>query len=88
MKSEEPRGGHEGGGRAPYLVAPRGSRDLILLPIYTLIPQNHQGEPQKHFSTATTFCTHEIPSSDLIRLQRIYNFLLFHAVLLSILDVL
>ena len=37
-KSEEPRGGHKGGGRAPTSWAPRGSPDLVSLPIYTVIP--------------------------------------------------
>ena len=71
MKSEEPRGGHKDGGRtqgvgrAPTLVAPRAPPDLILSPIYSQISPNHQRHPQKHFSTAATFCTHEIPSRDL-----------------------
>ena len=74
MKLEEQRGDHKGGGRAqggraraPILWAPRGSPDLIFSPIYTLIPQNHQGHPRKHFSTAATFCTYEIPSRDLFQ---------------------
>jgi len=54
-------------GRPPTSWAPQRSRDLILSPIYTLIPQNHQGEPQKHFSTAATFFTREIPSRGLFQ---------------------
>ena len=49
-------------GAPPPSWAPRSSTDLLLLPIYTLIPWKHPGEPQNHFSTATTFCTREIPS--------------------------
>ena len=51
----------------PISWAPLGSHDLILSPIYTLIPQNHQGHPRKHFSTAATFYTREIPSRGLFR---------------------
>ena len=32
-----PRGAHEGGGRAPCLVAPLQSTDVLLSPIYTYI---------------------------------------------------
>ena len=74
MKSEEPRGGYKDGGRAkvgrprsPPLWAPCAPPDLILSPIYTLISPNHQNKPQNHFSTAATFCTHEIPSRELFQ---------------------
>src|SRR3954471_13453483 len=74
MKLEEPRGSHKDGGRAqggrartPPLCAPHAPPDLILSPIYSHISPNHQRRPQKHFSTAATFCTHEIPSRDLFR---------------------
>jgi hypothetical protein len=77
MKSEEPRGSHKDGGHAqggrarpPPLWAPRAPPDLILLPIYSPISPNHQRHPQKHFSTAATFCSHEIPSWDLFRHRR------------------
>jgi len=36
--------------------------DLDLPPIYSHIFQNPQKHPRKHFSTAATFCSHEIPS--------------------------
>jgi hypothetical protein len=67
MKSEEPQGGHKGGGRAPTLWAPCDPPDLILSPIYSHMFPNHQKHPRKHFSTAATFCTREIPSRDLFR---------------------
>ena len=51
-----------GVGAPPPSWAPCSSTDLLLSPIYTLIPWKHPGEPQNHFSTAATFCTHEIPS--------------------------
>ena len=51
-----------GQARPPPLWAPRDFTDLVSSPIYSHIPQNQQREPQKHFSTATTFCTREIPS--------------------------
>ena len=44
LKSGTPRGGHEAGGRArgvgapPPSWAPRSSTDVLLSPIYTLIP--------------------------------------------------
>ena len=55
------------GGRArpPPLWAPRDSTDLLILPIYSHISQKQRGEPQKHFSIAASFCTHEIPSMGL-----------------------
>ena len=71
--SSNQRGGHEAGGaptpwaRPPPSWAPRGSTDLLLPPIYTLIPWKHPGEPRNHFSTAATFCTREIPSWGLFR---------------------
>ena len=55
------------GGSPPPLWAPRDSTDLFLLPIYSHISPNQQRHPRKHFSTATTFCTREIPSRDLFR---------------------
>ena len=64
MKSEVQWGSHEAGGRAPH---PRGSPDLVPLPIYTLIHWKHPGELRNHFSTTATFCTHEIPSRGLSR---------------------
>ena len=45
--------------------APRSSTDLLPLPIYTLIPWKHPGEPRNHFSTAATFYTR--PSWGLFR---------------------
>ena len=49
-------------GAPPALWAPRDSPHLILSPIYSHIFPNHQKYPQKHFSTAATFYTCEIPS--------------------------
>ena len=50
---------------------PRGahvcSTDVLLPPIYTYIPPNHQRNPRKPNSTAATFCTCEIPSWGLFR---------------------
>ena len=51
----------------PPSWAPRSSTDLLLSPIYTLIPWKHPGEPRNHFSTAATFCTREIPYWGLFR---------------------
>ena len=48
--------------RPPPSWAPRGSTDLLLLPIYTYVPPNHRGAPRKPNSTTTTFCIREIPS--------------------------
>ena len=53
--------------RPPPSSAPRGSTGLLLPPIYTYIPPNHRGAPQKPNSTAATFCTREIPSWGLFR---------------------
>lgn len=50
-------GAPRGVGVPPPSWAPRSSTDVLLSPIYTLIPQKHQGDPQNHFSTAATFCT-------------------------------
>ena len=41
---------------------PRSSTDLLLPPIYTYVPPNHQRRSQNPISTAATFCTQEIPS--------------------------
>ena len=62
-KSRNNRGGHEGGGRAPPISwAPRASTDVLLPPIYTHVPRNHQGSHRKTISTTVTFCIREIPS--------------------------
>ena len=53
--------------RPPPSWAPCGSTDLLLPPIYTYVPPNHQKHPRKPNSTAATFCTHEIPSWGLFR---------------------
>ena len=50
------------GARPPPSWAPRSSTDVLLPPIYTYVPPNQQNHPRKPNSTATTFCTHEIPS--------------------------
>ena len=66
-KPEEPRGGGKGGGRAPNLVGPsRVSWPNSFAHIYSYTPKP-SGEPWKHFSTAATFCTHEIPYRGLFR---------------------
>ena len=55
MKSETQRGDHKGGGNAqgvghaPTLWAPQSSPDLVPSPIYTLIPQKHQGSHENTF---------------------------------------
>ena len=51
----------------PPSWAPRGSTDLLLPPIYTYVPPNHQNRSQKPNSTAATFCTREIPSWGMFR---------------------
>ena len=71
--SSNQRGGHEAGGaptpwaRPPPSWAPRSSTDLLLPPIYTYVPPNHQQRSQNPISTAATFCTREIPSWGLFR---------------------
>ena len=54
-------------GRAPYLVGPRSSTDVLLPPIYIHVPPNDHIRSQKPNSTAATFCIHEIPSWGLFR---------------------
>ena len=73
-KPRSSRGGHEGGGRAhPYRArppvswAPRAATNLLLPPIYTHVPREHQNRPWKPNSTAATFCIREIPSWSLRR---------------------
>jgi hypothetical protein len=56
-----------GEGAPPTLWAPRDPPDLVLPPIYSHIFPNHQKHPRKHFSTAATFCSREIPSWGLFR---------------------
>ena len=53
--------------RPPPSWGPRCSTDVLLPPIYTYVPPNHQGHPRKPNSTAATFCTREIPSWCLFR---------------------
>ena len=60
-------GAPRGVGASPPSWAPRSSTDLLLSPIYTLIPWKHLGDPRNHFSTTATFCTREIPSWGLFR---------------------
>ena len=54
-------------GAPPDLVGPSVTPDLDLPPIYSQISQKLPGEPRNHFSTAATFCTHEIASRGLFR---------------------
>jgi len=54
-------------GAPPTLWDPRDSSDLDLCPMNSDIFQNHQTHPRKHFSTATTFCSREIPSWGIFR---------------------
>ena len=56
-----------GVGAPPPSWAPRGSTDLLLSPIYILIPWNLRGEPWNTFTTTATFFTREIPSWGLFR---------------------
>ena len=67
-------GGHEGARRTPWgwarpppAWAPRASIDLLLPPIYTHVPREHQRQPWKTISTTVTFCIREIPSWSLRR---------------------
>ena len=53
--------------RPPPSWAPRSSTDLLVPPIYTYVPPNHQNKSQHPISTAATFCTREIPSWGLFR---------------------
>ena len=53
--------------RPPPSWGPRCSTDVLLPPIYTYVPPNHQGPPRKPNSTAATLCTREIPSWGLFR---------------------
>ena len=53
--------------RPPPSWGPRCSTDVLLPPIYTYVPPNHQSRSQKPISTAATFCTREIPSWGLFR---------------------
>ena len=53
--------------RPPPSWAPRGSTDLLLPPIYTYVPPNHQNRSKNPISTSATFCTHEIPYWGLFR---------------------
>ena len=54
-----------GEGAPPALWVSRDSTNLLLRPIYSHVSPNHQKHPQKHFSTATTFYSCEIPSKGL-----------------------
>ena len=54
-------GAPRGVGTPPPSWDPRSSTDVLLSPIYILIPWKHPGEPRNHFSTATTFCTVRSP---------------------------
>ena len=51
----------------PISWAPRASTDLLLSPIYTHVPREHQRRPRKTISTTVTFYIHEIPSRSLRR---------------------
>ena len=71
--SRKKRGGHEAGRRACPLGAPqpswapRSSTDLLLPPIYTHVPWEHQRRPRKTISTTVTFYICKIPSWSLRR---------------------
>ena len=65
----------------PPSWAPRGSTDLLLPPIYTYVPRNHQNNRENPSSTAVTFCSWEIPSWGLFRSSArggIYHGVLLH----------
>ena len=49
-------------GRTPISWAPWASTDVLLPPIYTHVPREHQRRPRKAISTTVTFCIREIPS--------------------------
>ena len=49
-------------GAPPILWAPRASTNVLLPPIYTHIPRNHQGSHRRNISSTVTFCIREIPS--------------------------
>ena len=53
--------------RPPPSWGPCCSTDVLLPPIYTYVPPNHQIWSQNPISTAATFCTREIPSWGLYR---------------------
>ena len=57
----------KGVGAPPASWAPRASTDLLLPPIYTHVPRNHQRRPRKTISTTVTFCIRKIPSWSLHR---------------------
>ena len=56
------------GAPPPYWTRPpiswdhRASTDVLLPPIYTHVPLNHQGSHRKTISTTVTFYIHKIPS--------------------------
>ena len=54
-------------GAPPISWAPRASTDLLLPPIYTHVPREHQYRPRTPTSTVVTFCIREIPSWSLCR---------------------
>ena len=64
---ESHEAGTRSGGVPPPLWALHSSTDVLLPPIYTYVPPNHQRHPRKPNSTAATFCTREIPSWGLFR---------------------
>ncbi len=48
-------------GAPPISWPPQASTDLLLPPIYTHVPREHQKRPRKTISTAVTLCIREIP---------------------------
>ena len=60
--SRSSRGGHKAGGRAPTLVAPRGSLDLHPSPIYIYVPRKHPGAPRKTISMPGTLVAASVTS--------------------------
>ena len=54
-------------GRPPISWDPWESTDVLLPPIYTHVPREHQGSQRKTISTTITFCIREIPSWSLRR---------------------
>ena len=51
----------------PISSAPRAATDLLLPPIYTHVPREHQNKRRKSSSTFVIFCIREIPSWSLRR---------------------
>ena len=68
IRSDRASRGQQGNrARPPPSWAPCCSTDVLLPPIYTYVPPNHQIRSKNPISTTATFCTREIPSWGLFR---------------------